>query len=142
MRTARSVSLGMLEHRPLAEAFCSVAHLGFIDLVEDFERQLAPTFRYRYLPPILGEGPVQARRWHDLLRSIYRTWRYEAEDGHDADGVVALRVTFYAEDPPEPEHTAPRFEDSVLFQFEIENGRLAGCDAAYLPFEEHQRRSA
>lgn len=38
--------------------------------VADFEWQLAPSFRYEYLPPIMGQGPVQARRWHDLLVSI------------------------------------------------------------------------
>lgn len=105
--------------------------------ISDFDTQLAPTFRYEYLPPVMGQGPPQARRWHDLLFSIYRTWRYEIEDANELGSDLVLRVRFVGEDPVEPENTPAYFEDTSMMQFSISGERLTSCNAAYLPFEAH-----
>lgn len=110
--------------------------------VEDFDRQLAPTYRYEFLPPILGEGPIQARRWHDLLFSIYRHWRYEIEDANEFGAEVVVRVRFVGEDPIEPAHTPAYFEDTSLMRFSISGARLTACNALYLPFDAHARDEA
>ena len=103
---------------------------------EDFSNQLSPTFRYNYLPPIMGAGPVQARRWCELLYSIYRSWRFEITDEHEADGEVIMRVNWHGWDPVEPEVTAPDFYDCAIFNFRVGGGLLTSCTACYLDFDE------
>ena len=103
---------------------------------EDFYTQLSPTFRYNDLPPIMGEGPVQARRWRELLYSIYRNWRFEITDEHEADGEVIMRINWHGWDPVEPEVTAADFYDCAIFNFRVGGGLLTGCTACYLDFDE------
>ena len=103
---------------------------------EDFYTQLSPTFRYNYLPPIMGEGPVQARRWRELLYSIYRNWRFEIVDEHEADGEVIMRIKWHGWDPVEHEVTAADFYDCAIFNFRVGGGLLTGCTACYLDFDE------
>lgn len=105
--------------------------------VADFETQLAASFRYEYLPPVMGQGPAQARRWCDLLFSIYRTWRYEIEDANELGPELVLRVRFVGEDPVEPDNTPAYFEDTSVMQFSLSGARLMSCNAVYLPFEAH-----
>lgn len=107
----------------------------------DFNRQLTPHFRYNYLPPVLGEGAVQARRWMDLLHRIYATWRFEIIDAHQEDDQVIVRTEWWGSDPVEPKDSPQMFHDTALFVFHIENGKLAACSAEYLDFSEHKEFS-
>ncbi len=105
--------------------------------VDDFDSQLTPAFRYEYLPPILGAGPAQARRWRDILFRIYKVWRFEIVDAAERGDDVLLRVDWSGSDPVEPEHSPAIFEDTAVFVFTLEQGRLSSCNACYLDFNDH-----
>jgi hypothetical protein len=105
---------------------------------EDFERQLQPTFRYRHLSAFLGEGPTQARRWRNVMFSIYRHWDFEIEDDHDDGENVVVRFHFSASDPVEPEHSPAVYESVAVLQYEVQDGRLAWCNALHLDYEERE----
>lgn len=105
--------------------------------VADFDRQLTSTFRYEFLPPVMGAGPVQVRRWRDVLFSIYQSWAYTITDAHEAKDSVVVRVDWHGFDPAEPSVTAPDFFDVAVFVFTIEDGRLSFCTASYLDYEDH-----
>lgn len=109
--------------------------------VDDFQHQLTPKFRYRFLPPVLGEGPAQARRWRDILFSLYRDWGFELESGHEENGLVFARVSFVGLEPASDD-LASYFYDATLFEFDVTDSRLAGCNAMYLPFDAHEPASA
>jgi hypothetical protein len=107
----------------------------------DFESQLTPHFRYNYLPPVLGAGAVQSRRWMDLLHRIYATWRFEIIDAHEQNNQVVVRAEWWGSDPVEPQDSPAVFHDTGLFVFRVENGRLAEYSAGYLDFSEHKEFS-
>lgn len=112
------------------------AHLdSFMDgRLKDFDWQLATSFRYKYLPPVMGSGPAQARRWRKILFSIYRDWSYQISDEREDKDGVALRVAFIGVDPVEPHDTATCFYDTCVLKYELAGSRISGCDATYLPF--------
>ena len=106
--------------------------------VADFDAQLTSTFRYDFLPPVMGAGPVQVRRWRDVLFSIYRSWSYQITDSHEDAHSAVVRVNWRGSDAVEPDATAPDFFDVAVFAFTLERGRLASCSASYLEYEEHE----
>ncbi len=103
---------------------------------EEFDAQLSPTFRYAFLPPVMGEGPPQAKRWSALLLSIYRTWSFDIIEAHESKEGVTLRIEWFGTNPTDGD-TPAVFHDTTMFMFTLSEGRLATCNATYLDFEEH-----
>lgn len=103
---------------------------------DPFDDQLTADFVYRYLPPVLGVGPILARRWRKILHRVYRTWRCEISEIDQAGDDVLVRATWTGADPVEPDVTSAEFVDTCLFRFEVQDGRLASCDALYLDHDD------
>jgi hypothetical protein len=111
------------------------------DTPEVFADQLTADFRFQYLPPVMGAGPMQARRWCALLHSIYRTWRCEVIDASEAEGEILVRAEWSAADPTAPD-LATTSVDTVMFKFTLSGGRLASCDALFADFVEQRDEDA
>ena len=98
--------------------------------VEDFDHQVSDTFRYEFLPPVFGAGPVQLRRWCATLFSI--------TDAHEDNGTVMVRVNWRGFDPADPPNTAPEFIDVAMFAYTVKDGKFTQCTASYLEYDEHE----
>lgn len=118
---------------PLVRAYLD-AFLG--GRTEEFSRQLAPAFRYSFLPLDYGEGIEQARRWRAFCFSVYRKWQWTITDSSEAGSKVVVWLHFVGSDPAEPD-VPFRCEDTSLLEFEIENGLIVRCEGMHPTLEGH-----
>lgn len=103
---------------------------------EEFRRQIAPTFRYDFLPPEYGEGPDQVIRWREFSFSVYRKWQWIITDAFETGAQVVVWLNFIGTDPSEAD-TISRYESSVLLRFEIAGGLIASCSGLNPALEGH-----
>lgn len=115
-----------------------LAHLKAFEhtCADPFDDQLTADFVYRYLPPVLGSGPILARRWRKILHRVYRSWCCEISEIDQAGDDVLVRARWTGADPVEPDVTPAEFVDTCLFRFEMREGRLSACDALYLDHDD------
>lgn len=104
--------------------------------VEDFDQQLDANFRYAFLPPVMGLGPVHARRWRQMMFSIYREWDYEIIDQHENGDQAILRMEWRASGPVDPDNTPSEFRDTAIAVYRIANCKLIECSASYLDYSD------
>lgn len=116
---------------PLVKAYLDAFMSGRTD---ELERRISPSFRYRFLPPEFGQGVDQVIRLRAFSFDLYRKWEWTVTDGYESGSKVVVWLHFVGAEPSEP-GIPPRFEDSTLLEFEVQDGLIVGCDSMHPTLE-------